>query len=100
MFQVYVLQCRDGSFYTGYTNDVQKRVSRHSEGKASRYTRSRLPIKLVAKWSFPTRKEAMQAEARFKRLPRKDKERKIRDGCVHLANDGCRSSIAFLQCCY
>ncbi len=79
MFCVYVLECSDGSLYTGYTKDLEKRLKLHSEGKASKYTRARLPVKLRAKWPFRTRREAVRAEAAFKRLPRREKLEKIRD---------------------
>lgn len=67
---VYMLRCRDGSLYTGWTNDLTKRLARHSAGKASRYTASRLPIELAAAWPMPDRGSAMREEARIKRLPR------------------------------
>ncbi|MCX6816210.1 MAG: GIY-YIG nuclease family protein [Candidatus Aenigmarchaeota archaeon] len=68
MFYVYVLKCKDGSFYTGYTNDVEKRVKKHNTGTASKYTRSRLPANLVKSFSFATQKEAMRAELKFKKI--------------------------------
>jgi putative endonuclease len=67
---VYVLRCGDGSLYTGWTNDLDKRLVRHADGKASRYTASRLPIELAAAWVMPDRSSAMREEARIKRLPR------------------------------
>ena len=73
MFYVYVLKCRDGSFYTGYTDDVQKRLKLHKEGKASKYTRSRLPVEIVAQWSFESKSRAMKHEIMFKSLTRKEK---------------------------
>ena len=73
MFYVYVLKCRDGSFYTGYTDDVQKRLKMHEEGKASKYTRSRLPVEIVAQWSFESKSDAMKHEIMFKSLTRKEK---------------------------
>ena|SRR3989344_5708566 len=73
MFYVYVLRCVDGSLYAGYTNNISKRVIMHRQGKASKYTRSRLPIELVAKWPFRTKSEAMRHEIKFKSLPRKAK---------------------------
>ena len=77
MFFVYVLRCRDGSLYTGYTNNLQKRIDMHLLGKASKYTRSRLPVKLVAFWNFRTKSEAMQMEAAFKRLSAAEKLKNI-----------------------
>jgi putative endonuclease len=67
---VYMLRCRDGSLYTGWTTDLTRRLARHSAGKASRYTASRLPVELVAAWAMPNRRAAMREEARIKRLPR------------------------------
>ena len=67
---VYMLRCRDGSLYTGWTNDMTRRLARHSAGKASRYTASRLPVELAAAWPMPDRKAAMREEVRIKRLPR------------------------------
>ncbi len=78
MFYVYVLECSDESLYTGYTNNIKTRLKKHAEGKASRYTRSRLPVKIVAHWNFKTKPEAMKAEVAFKRLPRKEKMERIR----------------------
>lgn len=70
---VYMLRCRDGSLYTGWTNDLERRVSRHAEGKASRYTASRLPVELAAAWPMPDRGAAMREERRIKALPRFEK---------------------------
>ncbi|HXP98790.1 MAG TPA: GIY-YIG nuclease family protein [Solirubrobacteraceae bacterium] len=70
---VYVLRCGDGSLYTGWTNDLNRRIARHTAGKASRYTASRLPVELVASWSMSDRSSAMREEMRIKRLPRTQK---------------------------
>ena len=74
---MYVLRCRDGSLYCGWTNALERRVEEHRAGKGSRYTRSRLPVELA--WSKPmaSRGEAMREEARIKRLPRAEKLRLI-----------------------
>jgi putative endonuclease len=77
MFYVYVLCCRDGSLYTGYTNDLKKRLRMHNLGTAAKYTRSRLPVKMVAKRPFATKSEAMKYEAAFKKLSRKAKMKKM-----------------------
>jgi putative endonuclease len=71
---VYMLRCADGSLYTGWTNDLDRRLARHAAGKASRYTASRLPVELAAAWSLPDRGAAMREEARIKRL---DRDRKL-----------------------
>jgi putative endonuclease len=67
---VYMLRCRDGSLYTGWTSDLEARLARHAAGKASRYTASRLPVELAVSWPVPDRGAAMREEARIKRLPR------------------------------
>jgi putative endonuclease len=77
MFYVYVLRCKDGSLYTGHTNNLKKRLKLHNEGKASKYTRSRLPAKIVAQWPFDSKSEAMKHEIIFKSLSRKAKIEKI-----------------------
>ena len=71
---VYVLKCGDGSYYTGWTNDLAKRVRSHQTGKGGKYTRSRLPVRLIKKWRAKNRNEAMGKEAEFKSLSRKEKE--------------------------
>ena len=75
---VYMLRCRDGSLYCGWTHDVARRFEDHQTGKASRYTRSRLPVELA--WSRPmaSRSDAMREEARIKRLSRAGKLRLVR----------------------
>ncbi|MBN8204115.1 GIY-YIG nuclease family protein [Bacillus sp. NTK034] len=70
----YVLHCRDGSLYAGYTNDLEKRVKAHNEGKGAKYTRGRGPVDLVFFRSFSEKGEAMRAEYEFKQWPRKKKE--------------------------
>jgi putative endonuclease len=66
---VYLLRCRDGTLYTGWTNDLARRLRAHSTGKASRYTRSRLPVELVLAIRQPDATSARREEARIKRLP-------------------------------
>jgi putative endonuclease len=70
---VYMLRCDDGSLYTGWTNDLDRRLARHAAGKASRYTASRLPVELAAAWPMPGRGAAMREEARIKALSRREK---------------------------
>jgi cyclophilin family peptidyl-prolyl cis-trans isomerase/predicted GIY-YIG superfamily endonuclease len=70
---VYVLECADGSLYTGWTLDLTQRMAAHRRGRASRYTRSRRPVRLVAWWPAPNLTSARSQEARFKRLSRADK---------------------------
>ena len=79
---MYVLSCVDGSFYTGYTVDVEKRIAMHNAGKGAKYTRSRTPVELIACARFETKHEAMSAEYRFKRLTRSQKDRLLRHATV------------------
>jgi len=69
----YLLECADGSLYTGITNDLEKRLTAHNDGTASKYTRSRLPAKLVFTEDMPDRAAASRREAQIKRLPRASK---------------------------
>ena len=73
MNYTYLLECADGTLYCGWTNDVEKRLAAHSRGTASRYTRSRRPVRLVYLEAFETRGEAMRREAEVKRLTREEK---------------------------
>jgi len=70
---VYVLRCRDGSLYTGWTVDLERRLARHRAGAGSRYTASRLPVELELAIPMADRTAARREEARIKRLPRRDK---------------------------
>jgi putative endonuclease len=70
---VYLLRCRDGSLYTGWTVDLKRRLARHRDGTASRYTASRLPIELELALPMPDRTTARREEARIKRLSRAEK---------------------------
>lgn len=70
---VYILHCRDGSLYTGVTNDLTKRLKAHSAGKASKYTRSRRPVRLVYEEPQRSKSFALKREAEIKRLPRSKK---------------------------
>ncbi|KAA6470866.1 GIY-YIG nuclease family protein [Bacillus swezeyi] len=75
----YVLACRDGSLYAGYTNNIEKRLKTHNDGKGAKYTRARLPVTLHYAERFSTKREALQAEYYFKKLSRKNKERYIEE---------------------
>ncbi len=70
---VYILRCADGSFYTGYTIDLQRRLKQHQSGHGGKYTRTHLPVELVYSESYRTRREAMRREIAIKRLPRAKK---------------------------
>lgn len=77
MNYTYILKCSDGSLYTGWTNDLEKRIAAHNAGKGAKYTKSRRPVTLVYYEAFETKEEAMQREYRIKRLPRAEKEKLI-----------------------
>jgi putative endonuclease len=67
---VYLLRCRDGSLYTGWTIDLDRRLARHQAGSASRYTASRRPVELAVALPMPGRTEARREEVRIKRMDR------------------------------
>jgi putative endonuclease len=67
---VYLLRCADGSLYTGWSTDVDRRLARHHEGTASRYTASRRPVELAVALPMPSRTAARREEARIKQLDR------------------------------
>ena len=75
---VYVLECADGTLYTGYTTDVERRVAEHDAGDGAKYTRGRTPVEVVLTESFDTRAAAMRREHEVKALSRREKERLIR----------------------
>jgi len=76
---VYVLRCRDGSLYTGVTNDLTRRLARHRAGTGSAYVRARLPVRLVYHERQADRSAALRREAAIKRLNRVAKMALIRD---------------------
>lgn len=73
MNYTYILRCKDGSLYTGWTNDLEKRVACHNAGKGAKYTKARIPVELVYYESFQSKEEAMRREWEIKRLTRKEK---------------------------
>ena len=75
---VYLLRCRDGSLYTGITNDLPRRLAAHRAGTASAYTRSRRPLRLVYREAARDRSSALRREAAIKRLPRDEKLKLVR----------------------
>jgi predicted GIY-YIG superfamily endonuclease len=78
-FHVYILKCNDGSYYTGHTDDIEKRISEHHLGSIDTcYTKGRLPIEVVFTEAFGTRAEALDMERRIKGWSRKKKEALIK----------------------
>ena len=76
---VYILECDDSSFYTGYTTDVERRVSEHDRGEGAKYTRGRTPVELVHTEEFDSRSAAMSREYEIKQLSRAEKERLVEE---------------------
>jgi putative endonuclease len=72
-FYCYILECADGTFYTGWTVDPERRVAVHNKGRGARYTRTRCPVKLVYVEELPDRKSAMKREIAIKRMKREKK---------------------------
>jgi putative endonuclease len=72
-FYTYMLMCADGTLYTGWSTDPQKRLDQHNRGKGAKYTRSRLPVELKAVWEFETKSEAMRFESALKAMTRPQK---------------------------
>ncbi len=75
---LYILECRDGSYYTGITNDVVRRLELHKRGKASKYTRSRRPVKVIHAEICESRSDALRNEAAVKKMTRAKKEEYVR----------------------
>jgi len=76
---VYVVECADGTYYTGYTTDVARRVEEHDAGEGAKYTRGRTPVTLVHTEAFETKSDAMSREYAIKQLSRAEKERLVED---------------------
>jgi putative endonuclease len=82
----YILSCKDGSFYGGYTNNLEKRIGKHNEGKGAKYTRARKPVHLLYHETYLTKIDAMSAEYAFKQLSRKNKEQFLKERGVTFAS--------------
>lgn len=84
MYYVYILECRDGTLYTGYTTDVSRRLSEHNKGVGAKYTRGRGPCTLVYSSTHSSKSEALREEYRIKQLSRSEKLDLIRKGLGNL----------------
>lgn len=73
MNYVYILKCKDDTLYTGWTNDLEKRIKMHKEGRGAKYTRGRGPLELVYYQEFLDRKDAMKTEYKIKKMKREEK---------------------------
>ena len=76
-FWVYILRCAGGSYYTGHTDDLAKRLAEHEAGQVAGYTATRLPVTLLFSQEFPAREEALAAEQQVKGWSRKKKQAMI-----------------------
>ncbi len=81
---VYILECSDGTLYTGITKDTTRRLKEHNNGTGARYTRTRSPVKLVYKTGEKNRSEASRLEYRIKKLSRKQKLLLIKTRCLSI----------------
>ena len=70
----YIVECADGTYYCGYTNDLEKRIETHNRGKGAKYTKPRLPVVLVYFEEFETKEEAMSREWHLKQLSHAQKQ--------------------------
>lgn len=77
MNYVYMIRCKDGSLYTGWTNNLEKRFRNHCKGKGAKYTRGRGPLELVYYEVFEDKREAMRREYEIKQLKKSEKEKLI-----------------------
>ena len=78
MNYTYILKCKDGSLYTGWTNDLEQRVAAHNTGKGAKYTKARRPVELVYFEEFEAKEQAMKREYAIKQMARKDKLELVR----------------------
>lgn len=74
MNYTYIVKCSDGTLYTGWTNQLDKRIKDHNDGKGAKYTKSRRPVELVYYETFDTKEEAMRREYAIKHMSRREKE--------------------------
>jgi len=79
-YYVYIAECADGTYYTGYTTDIESRVRTHNEGKGAKYTRSRLPVRIVYSEALAFKSDALKREAAIKSLRRNAKAALIAAG--------------------
>ena len=79
MHFVYILCCRDGSLYTGWTTDLEKRLKRHNEGKGAKYTRGRIPVYLAYFEKYKDQSTALKREHKIKKMSKKQKLKLIND---------------------
>lgn len=76
----YILRCSDGTLYTGWTNDLDKRVADHNAGKGAKYTKGRTPVSVAYYEVFETKQEAMHREYEIKHMSRAKKQQLLKEG--------------------
>lgn len=72
-YAIYILECADGSYYTGYTTDLERRLNVHEQGKGAKYTRARRPLTLIYEEWYDNKSEALKRECAIKKLNKKQK---------------------------
>ena len=77
MNYTYILRCKDNTLYTGWTNNLEKRIEAHNAGKGAKYTKARRPVELVYYEEFQTKEEAMKREFAIKQMTKQEKEKLI-----------------------
>ena len=87
MNYTYMLKCSDGTLYTGWTNDLEKRVEAHNSGKGAKYTKARRPVELAYYEEFETKEQAMKREYAIKQLGRKEKQKLIAGKKIKLSDE-------------
>ena len=79
-YYAYIVECADGTYYCGFTNDLEKRINTHNKGKGAKYTRPRLPVVLMYFEEFDSKEEAMSREWHLKQLSHAQKKKLIESG--------------------
>lgn len=97
MAYVYILKCSDGSYYTGFTTDIERRLSEHNQGIGSKYTRSRLPVECVYLEELFSKSEAMKQEIAIKKMSRKEKEAFINENHKSLYSNNMKVKVRDLK---
>ncbi|RYL88171.1 GIY-YIG nuclease family protein [Sporolactobacillus sp. THM7-4] len=86
-YSVYILECSDGSLYTGYAADVRKRFELHRSGKGAKYTRSHKPLRIVYEEAFPDKSSALKREWEIKHLTKPEKQDLIQRGSIDVGTE-------------
>lgn len=79
MNYTYIVECCDGTLYTGWTNNLEKRIKAHNDGKGAKYTKARRPVVLKYYEMFSTKEEAMRRESQIKKMSKQEKKRLIQN---------------------